>query len=166
MAIALPKLPTESLRLRGCGPDSTRRRRVMDIKRVGSEPSGKGPEDYFTGRVRVDRLFTAPGPARVAGASVTFEPGARTAWHTHPLGQTLIVTAGCGRVQRDGGPIEEIHPGDVVWFPPDEKHWHGAAPTTAMTHIAIQEALDGKGLDWMEKVSDEQDLSAFGAATR
>jgi quercetin dioxygenase-like cupin family protein len=116
----------------------------MEIKRVGSEPSGKGPEDYFTGRVRVDRLFTAPEPARVAGASVTFEPGARTAWHTHPLGQTLVVTAGCGWVQREGGPIEQIRPGDVVWFAPNEKHWHGATATTGMTHIAIQEGLNGK----------------------
>ena len=128
----------------------------MEIKRVGSQASGKGPADYFTGTVRVDMLFDAPEPARVVGASVTFEPGARTAWHTHPLGQTLIVTAGCGRAQREGGPIEEIHPGDVVWFPPGDKHWHGAAPTTALTHIAIQENLDGKFVDWMEKVSDEQ----------
>jgi quercetin dioxygenase-like cupin family protein len=128
----------------------------MDIKRVGSQPSAKGPEDYFTGTVRMDRLFTAPDPARVAGASVTFEPGARTAWHTHPLGQTLIVTAGCGRAQREGGPIEEIRPGDVIWFAPGEKHWHGAAPTTSMTHIAIQEALNGKVVDWMEKVTDAQ----------
>ena len=128
----------------------------MDIRRVGSEPSGEGPEHYFTGRVRVDRLFTAPEPARVAGASVTFEPGARTAWHTHPLGQTLIVTAGLGRVQREGGPVEDIRPGDVVWFSPGEKHWHGASPTTAMTHIAIAEAQNGKVVDWMEHVSDEQ----------
>jgi quercetin dioxygenase-like cupin family protein len=128
----------------------------MDIKRAGSQPSGKGPAEYFTGTVRVDPLFSAPAPARVVGASVTFEPGARTAWHTHPLGQTLIVTAGCGRAQRWGGPIEEIRPGDVVWIPPSEKHWHGAAPTTAMTHFAIQEQLDGKTVDWMEKVSDEQ----------
>ncbi len=128
----------------------------MEIKRVGTRASIKGPEDWFTGTVRIDRLMTAPEPARVDGASVTFEPGARTAWHTHPLGQTLIVTAGCGRVQRRGGPVEEIRPGDVVWFAPQEKHWHGAAPTTAMTHIAIQERLDGKAVDWMEKVSDEQ----------
>src|SRR5205823_131839 len=128
----------------------------MEIKRAGSQPSAKGPADWFTGTVRIDPLFSAPAPARVAGASVTFEPGARTAWHTHPLGQTLIVTAGCGRVQREDGPIEEIHPGDVVWFPPGEKHWHGASPTTAMTHIAIQENLDGKVVDWMEKVRDEQ----------
>jgi quercetin dioxygenase-like cupin family protein len=128
----------------------------MDIKRSGSQPSNKGPADWFTGTVRIDPLFQASAPARAAGASVTFEPGARTAWHTHPLGQTLIVTAGCGRVQRWGGPIEEIRLGDVIWFPPSEKHWHGAAPTTAMTHIAIQEALDGKVVDWMEKVTDEQ----------
>jgi quercetin dioxygenase-like cupin family protein len=128
----------------------------MDIKRSGSQPSGKGPAEYFTGAVRIDPLFEAPDPARVVGASVTFEPGARTAWHTHPLGQTLIVTAGRGRAQRWGGPIENIGPGDVVWFEPGEKHWHGAAPTTTMTHIAIQEKLDGKTVDWMEKVSDEQ----------
>jgi len=128
----------------------------MDIKRVGSKPSGKGPEDYFTGTVRIDPLFEAPDPARVVGASVTFEPGARTAWHTHPLGQTLIVTAGFGRAQRLGGPVEEIRPGDVIWFPPGEKHWHGASPTTSMTHTAIQEKLDGKAVDWLEKVSDDQ----------
>ena len=128
----------------------------MEIKRSGSQSPGKGPAEYFTGTVHIDRLIEAPEPARVRGASVTFEPGARTAWHTHPLGQTLIVTAGCGRAQHEGGPIEEIRPGDVVWFPPGEKHWHGAAPTTAMTHIAIQEALGGKAVDWMEKVSDEQ----------
>jgi quercetin dioxygenase-like cupin family protein len=128
----------------------------MDIKRNGSRSSGKGPADYFTGQVRVDPLFEAPAPARVRGASVTFEPGARTAWHTHPLGQTLIVISGLGRVRRWGGEIEEIRPGDVVWFAPGEKHWHGAAPATAMTHIAIQEELDGKVVDWMEKVSDEQ----------
>jgi len=128
----------------------------MEIKRVGSQPSAPGPADWFTGAVRIDALFQAPDPALVAGASVTFEPGARTAWHTHPLGQTLIVTAGCGRAQRKGGPIEEIHPGDVVWVPPGERHWHGAAPTTAMTHIAIQERKDGKVVDWMEKVTDEE----------
>ena len=128
----------------------------MDIKKAGSQPSNKGPADWFTGAVRIDPLNQASAPARVACASVTFEPGARTAWHTHPLGQTLIVTAGCGRVQRMGGPIEEIRPGDIVWFPPGEKHWHGAAPTTALTHIAIQEQLDGKAVDWLEKVSDEQ----------
>jgi quercetin dioxygenase-like cupin family protein len=136
---------------------STERKELkMEIKRSGSQPSSKGPADWFTGTVRLDPLFEAPAPARVRGASVTFEPGARTAWHTHPLGQTLIVTAGCGRARREGGPIEEIRPGDVVWIPPNEKHWHGAAPTTAMTHIAIQEALDGKAVDWMEKVTDEQ----------
>jgi len=128
----------------------------MEIKRCGSQPSGKGPAEYFTGTVRVDPLFDASEPARVFGASVTFEPGARTAWHTHPLGQTLIATAGCGLVQRWGGPVEEIRPGDVVWFPPGEKHWHGAAPTIAMTHIAIVEKLAGKSADWMEKLSDEQ----------
>ena len=128
----------------------------MDIKRSGSQPSGKGPSDYFTGAVRVDPLFEAPEPARVRGALVTFEPGARTAWHTHPLGQTLIITSGAGRVQRRGGPIEEIRPGDVVWFPPGEKHWHGASPATAMSHIAIQEALNGSPVDWMEQVSDQQ----------
>jgi quercetin dioxygenase-like cupin family protein len=128
----------------------------MEIKRVGSQSSGQGPADWFTGTVRIDPLFPSHPPARAAGNSVTFEPAARTAWHTHPLGQTLVVTAGCGRAQRWGGPIEEIRPGDVVWFPPGEKHWHGAAPTTAMTHIAIQEALDGKAVDWLEKVSDEQ----------
>ena len=128
----------------------------MDIKRSGSQPSGKGPAEYFTGTVRVDPLIQADAPARIFAASVTFEPGARTAWHTHPLGQTLIVTAGCGLVQRWGGPTEGIRPGDVVWFPPGEKHWHGAAPATAMTHIAIVEVLDGKSAEWMEKVSDEQ----------
>ena len=128
----------------------------MEIKRIGSTPSGKGPSDWFTGIVRIDPMFDRTDPARVGGASVTFEPGARTAWHTHPLGQTLIVTAGCGWAQREGGPREEIRPGDVIWFPPGEKHWHGAAATTGMTHIAIQEALDGKNADWMEKVSDEQ----------
>ncbi len=128
----------------------------MDITRAGSQPSGKGPADWFTGTVRVDPLFTAPAPARVAGALVTFEPGARTAWHTHPLGQTLIVTAGCGWVQREGGPIEEIRPGDVVWFAPGEKHWHGATARTAMSHIAIQERLNGSVVEWMEHVSETQ----------
>jgi quercetin dioxygenase-like cupin family protein len=144
LATATPTVPTR------------RRKGTMEIKRSGSQPSGKGPADYFTGSVRIDPLFQAPDPARVRGASVTFEPGARTAWHTHPLGQTLIVTSGRGRVQAWGGPVEDIGPGDVVWFPPGEKHWHGATPTTAMTHIAIQEALDGKVVDWMEQVSDEQ----------
>jgi quercetin dioxygenase-like cupin family protein len=128
----------------------------MEIKQNGSRPSGKGPAEWFTGTVRIDPLFSAPPPARVAGASVTFEPGARTAWHTHPLGQTLIVTAGLGLVQREGGPIEEIRPGDVVWFAPGEKHWHGASPTTAMSHIAVQEALEGKVVDWLEHVTDAQ----------
>ena len=128
----------------------------MTITRAGSQPSNNGPAEWFTGTVRIDPLFTAPAPARVAGAAVTFEPGARTAWHTHPLGQTLIVTAGCGWAQREGGLVEEIRPGDVVWFPPGEKHWHGATPTTAMSHIAIQEKLNGSPVNWMEKVSDEQ----------
>ena len=128
----------------------------MEIKRSGSQPSNKGPADWFTGTVRIDPLFQPIVPARAVGASVTFEPGARTAWHTHPLGQTLIVTSGGGLAQREGGPIEQIRPGDVVQFAPGEKHWHGAAATTAMTHIAIQEQLDGKAVDWMEKVSDEQ----------
>jgi quercetin dioxygenase-like cupin family protein len=128
----------------------------MDITRIGSVSSAKGPAEWFTGTVRIDRLFPVHEPARAAGASVTFEPGARTAWHTHPLGQTLIVTDGCGWVQREGGPVVEVHPGDVVWFPPGEKHWHGATATTAMTHIAIQEQLDGKVVDWLEHVSDEQ----------
>jgi quercetin dioxygenase-like cupin family protein len=128
----------------------------MEIKKSGSQPSSKGPTEWFTGTVRIDPLFQAKEPACAASASVTFEPGARTAWHTHPLGQNLIVTAGCGWVQCEGGPIEEIHPGDVIWFPPGAKHWHGAAPTTAMSHIAIQENLDGKMVEWMEKVSDEQ----------
>jgi quercetin dioxygenase-like cupin family protein len=135
----------------------TKRRELkMEIKRVGSQPSAKGPADWFTGTVRIDLLFDRSDPARVSGASVTFESGARTAWHTHPLGQTLVVTAGCGWAQREGGPVEEIHPGDVIWFPPGEKHWHGATATTAMTHITIQEKLDGKAVDWMEKVSDQQ----------
>jgi quercetin dioxygenase-like cupin family protein len=133
-----------------------RKIQIMEIKRCGSQASSKGPADWFTGAVRIDPLMQPNPPARVAGASVTFEPGARTAWHTHPLGQTLIVIAGCGRAQREGGPIEEIRPGDVISFAPGEKHWHGAAPTTAMTHIAIQEQLDGKAVNWLEKVSDEQ----------
>lgn len=128
----------------------------MEITRIGSKPSGRGPADWFTGTVRIDPLFQAPDPARVAGVSVTFEPGARTAWHTHPLGQTLIITAGCGWVQREGTPTEEVHPGDIVWFAPEERHWHGATPTTAMTHIAIQERFDGKAVDWMEHVSERQ----------
>ncbi|WP_423822464.1 cupin domain-containing protein [Salinisphaera sp. SPP-AMP-43] len=128
----------------------------MDISRNGTRPSNPGPDDYFTGTVRVDPLFNADDPARSAGASVTFEPKARTAWHTHPYGQTLIVTAGCGRVQRKGGPIETINPGDVVWFPPEEKHWHGAGPDTAMTHIAIQEKGEDGPVTWMEKVTDAE----------
>lgn len=128
----------------------------MEIQRIGSRPSIEGPADWFTGRVRIDPLFEAPSPAAAAGASVSFEQGARTAWHTHPLGQTLIVTAGCGWVQREGSPVEVIHPGDVVWFAPGEKHWHGATATTAMTHIAIQERLDGTAVEWMEQVSDGQ----------
>ncbi len=128
----------------------------MEINRIGSYPSAKGPSNWFTGTVRIDPLFGAKEPGRTGGAGVTFEPGARTAWHTHPLGQTLIITAGCGWVQRWNGPIEEVHPGDVVQFAPGEKHWHGATATTAMSHIAIQEALDGKAVDWLEHVSDEQ----------
>jgi quercetin dioxygenase-like cupin family protein len=138
----------------------------MNVTRAGSQSSNKGPADWFTGTVRIDPLFAAPPPARAAGARVTFEPGARTAWHTHPLGQTLIVTDGAGFVQREGGPVEEIRPGDVVWFPPNEKHWHGASATTAMTHIAIQESLDGKAVDWMEKVTDEQYGAARAAGMR
>jgi quercetin dioxygenase-like cupin family protein len=128
----------------------------MLITRAGSQPSAKGPAEYFTGSVRIDTPFKGDAPARIGGAMVTFEPGARTAWHTHPLGQTLIVTFGCGRVQREGGPVEEIRAGDIVWFPPGEKHWHGASRTTAMSHVAIAEALDEKVVEWMEKVSDEQ----------
>jgi quercetin dioxygenase-like cupin family protein len=128
----------------------------MEIKRGGSQPSAKGPEAYFTGNVRIDASFSGSDGARVGGATVTFEPGARTAWHTHPLGQTLLVMSGFGRVQRAGGPIEDIRPGDIVWFAPGEKHWHGAAPNCAMTHIAIAEALDGKVVDWLDKVTDEQ----------
>jgi len=128
----------------------------MEIRRAGTQASRRGPAEYFTGEVRIDPLFEAPEPARAAGASVTFEPGARTAWHTHPLGQTLVVTAGRGRAQRWSGPVEEIGPGDVVWFAPGEKHWHGAGPETAMTHIAVQEKLEGRTVDWLEPVSDEQ----------
>jgi len=129
---------------------------TMEITRNGTQPSAKGPADWFTGTVRIDPLFQPNDARRAAAACVTFEPGARTAWHTHPLGQTLIVLSGCGRVQREGGPIEEIRPGDVIWFAPGEKHWHGAAPTTAMTHIATQENLNGKVVDWMEHVTDQQ----------
>jgi quercetin dioxygenase-like cupin family protein len=128
----------------------------MKITRSGAAPSAKGPADYFTGTVRIDAPFKGDAPARIGGATVTFEPGARTAWHTHPLGQTLLVLSGCGRTQRQHGPIEEIRPGDIVWFEPGEKHWHGASPTTAMTHVAIAEALDGKVVDWLEHVTDEQ----------
>jgi len=127
----------------------------MEITRNGTQPSGKGPEDWFTGTVRIDPLFQANSARRAAAASVTFEPGARTAWHTHPLGQTLVVISGCGWVQREGGTVEDIHPGDVVWFSPGEKHWHGATSTNAMTHIAIQENLNGNVVEWMEKVTDE-----------
>ena len=134
----------------------------MNIKRSGSQPSAKGPADYFTGTVRIDAPFNGSSPARVGGATVTFEPAARTAWHTHPLGQTLIVLSGLGRVQREGGPVEDIRPGDIVWFEPGEKHWHGASPSAAMTHVAIAEALDGKVVDWMEKVSDAD----YGAEIR
>jgi quercetin dioxygenase-like cupin family protein len=136
--------------------DVTERRIRMDIKRNGSRPSTKGPEEYFSGAVRVEPVFQVGDPVRLNGGSVTFEPGARSAWHTHPLGQTLVVTSGLGWAQTDGGPIEEIRPGDVVWFPPGEKHWHGATPTTAVTHIAVQESVNGKNVEWMEKVSDEQ----------
>ena len=128
----------------------------MDIKRNGSQPSAKGPEDYFTGTVRIDAPFKTTDPARVSGATVTFEAGARTAWHTHPLGQTLIIISGSSRTQQVGGPVQAINPGDIIWFPPGEKHWHGASPDTAMTHIAIAEALDGKAVDWLEKVTDEE----------
>jgi len=131
----------------------------MEIKRNGSQPSAKGPSEWFTGTVRIDTPFDAPVPARVHGAIVTFEPGARTAWHTHPLGQTLIVTSGCGWVQSEGEPKVEIHPGDVVWFPPNKRHWHGATATTAVTHIAVQEDVDGRAVTWMEKVSDEEYLA-------
>ena len=128
----------------------------MEVKRIGLQPSSKGPTDWFVGAVRIDPLFQSPDPARAQGAAVTFEPGARTAWHTHPLSQTLIVTSGVGWVQCSGSPISEVRPGDVVWFAPEEKHWHGATPTTGMTHIAIQEALSGKVVEWMEQVSNEQ----------
>ncbi|MDB5614467.1 MAG: Cupin 2 conserved barrel domain protein [Devosia sp.] len=128
----------------------------MQIKRAGTQASGKGPTDWFTGTVRIDQLYTSTSPGSAAGNAVTFEPGARTAWHTHPAGQALIITAGAGLVQREGGLIEEVQPGDTVWFEPEGKHWHGAAPSTAMTHIAIQEAVDGKQVDWLEHVTDEQ----------
>ena len=138
----------------------------MDIRRAGSRPSGKAPAEYFTGTVRLDPLFEAPDPARIRAVSVTFEPAARTGWHTHPLGQTLIVTAGCGWAQRWGGQVEEIRPGDVVWFPPGEKHWHGATATTAMSHIAVQEKLDGSLVDWMEQVADDDYLAGMSPGTR
>lgn len=128
----------------------------MEIKKNGTQPSVKGPDDWFTGQVRIDGMFTTELPSRVASATVTFEAGARTAWHTHPLGQMLLITAGCGWVQREGGPVEEVFPGDIVWFAPNEKHWHGATANNAMTHIAVQEQLDGKMVEWMEKVTDEQ----------
>jgi quercetin dioxygenase-like cupin family protein len=146
-----PALAQESI-----GQEKTQRRQTMEITRNGSRPSSKGPEQYFSGSVRVDPVFQVGDPARLNAGSVTFEPGARTAWHTHPLGQTLIVTFGFGWVQHEGGPIEEVRPGDVVWFPPGLRHWHGATPTTAMTHIAVTESLNGKTVDWMEKVSDDQ----------
>lgn len=136
----------------------------MDIKRNGSSPSARGPSDWFTGAVRIDTPFSGTAPARAGGAIVSFEPGARTAWHTHPLGQMLIVTAGLGLAQRDGGPIEEIRPGDTVWFAPGEKHWHGAAPNVAMTHIAIAETLDGRAVDWLEHVSDAEYSADLGQA--
>ena len=135
----------------------------MEIKRSGSQPSGKGSSENFTGNVRIDPLFQPNEPARLGGVSVTFEPGARTAWHSHPLGQNLIVTAGCGLIQSWGVPVEKIRPWDVVWSAPGEKHWHGATPTTAMTHISLVEQLDGKSADWMEKVSDEQYQAGSGA---
>ena len=135
----------------------------MEIKRSGAEPSRKGPAEWFTGTVRIDPLFQAPGPARVSGAMVTFEPGARTAWHTHPLGQTLLIVSGLGWVQREGGPLKEVRLGEVVWFPPGLKHWHGASPTNAMTHIAIQESLDGKNVEWMEHVTDAQYVAGVSA---
>ena len=154
MALLIGSCPALAQRL--LVTNVTNRRETMEIKRNGSRPSGKGPAAYFTGTVRVDPVFQVGDPARVSGGHVTFEPGARSAWHTHPLGQTLIVTSGLGWAQSEGGPIEEIRPGDVIWFPPGLKHWHGATPTTAMTHIAITEGLNGKVADWMEKVSDEQ----------
>jgi quercetin dioxygenase-like cupin family protein len=164
--IILPTAGASDLQPTTGSRSSKKRITEMEIKRVGAQPSGKGPAEWFTGSVRIDPLFQAPDPAFVQGASVTFEPGARTAWHTHPLGQTLIVTAGCGWAQREGGPIEEIRPGDVVWFAPGEKHWHGASTATGMTHIAIQEKKDGKVVDWMEHVSDEQYRSRQSLSNR
>lgn len=154
-SVAAIGLPVMSLAQAG-GVPLRRQESVMKIDRAGSQPSSKGPAEWFTGTVRIDPLFAAHDPARAGGAYVTFEPAARTAWHTHPLGQVLIVTAGVGRAQVWGEPIEEIRPGDVIWFPPGVKHWHGASPTAAMTHIAIQEQLNGKAVDWMEHVTDEQ----------
>lgn len=157
VAVAVITLPAR-LRAQASGPSTENQTPTMDIEiiRAGTQPSSVGPSDYFTGNVRIDPLFQAAPPARGFGAYVTFEPGARTAWHTHPLGQTLIITGGVGRVQREGGAIQEIRPGDVVWFPPGLKHWHGASPTTAMTHLAIVERIEGKSADWLEKVTDEQ----------
>jgi quercetin dioxygenase-like cupin family protein len=156
----VPPYSPDALRLDILRPhgfvDRITTRTAMDIQRSGSQPSKNGPQEYFTGTVRLDAPFHGSG--HLSGAAVTFEPGARTAWHTHPMGQTLLVTAGLGRIQRQGGPIEEIRPGDIVWFEPGEKHWHGASPDCAMTHIAIAEMKDGKAVDWMEKVSDEQYL--------
>ncbi len=149
-ALAMPTI------LRARNTTTQKQESKMEITRVGTQPSVKGPADWFTGTVRIDPMFSAHEPARTAAASVTFEPGARTDWHTHPLGQSLIITAGSGWVQQEGGPIEEVHPGDVVWFPPSVRHWHGATPTTSMTHIAIHEALDGEVVEWLEKVSPEQ----------
>ena len=153
--VAVLGLPAMLCRTTESSPATLRKEIPMKITRIGTVPSAKGPADWFTGTVRIDAQFQGV-PGRVAGATVTFDPGARTAWHTHPLGQTLLVTAGSGRVQRVGGPIEEIRPGDIVWFEPNEKHWHGATPTTAMTHIAIQESLEGKVVEWMEKVTEEE----------
>jgi quercetin dioxygenase-like cupin family protein len=157
IASTVVTLATSSLRRGNAAAELSKEKEShMEITRIGSQPSTKGKAEYFTGTVRVDPLFQPHAPARASAGSVTFEPGARSAWHTHPLGQMLLITAGCGWAQREGGPIEEVHPGDVVWFPPGEKHWHGATPKMALTHIAIQEAVDGKVVDWLEHVSDEQ----------
>jgi quercetin dioxygenase-like cupin family protein len=155
-AMKLLAILTTSLSMMASGASLAQEKPTVKVTPVGSQPSAKGPADYFTGSVRVDALFQGTAPARVGGGTVTFEPGARTAWHTHPLGQTLIVTAGSGRVQEWGGPIQEIKPGDTVWIPPNVKHWHGATATTGMTHIAIAESLDGKAVDWLEQVNDQQ----------
>jgi quercetin dioxygenase-like cupin family protein len=155
-APALAQTPTGARDSMTIAPSTATRGASMTITRAGSQPSQQGPAEWFTGTVRIDPLFSPPAPARAAGATVTFEPGARTAWHRHPLGQTLIVLSGLGLVQRDGGPIEEIRPGDVVWIAPGEKHWHGASPKTAMTHVAIHESLDGKVVEWLEHVTDDQ----------